>query len=246
MGFCQIHRSPIPGAENYCIFVPIAYSPKGNVVSFPLSFDLQMKEMPAQTPAFDIETINQLIRQRRSIFPQQFSGEPVARELVELMLENANWAPTHGRTEPWRFIVFSGASLTTLAERHAALYQQETPAEKFKQEKYDTLKIRPVQASHVIAICMEADPSGRIPEIEEIEATACAVQNLHLTATALGLAGYWSSGGMTYHEGMKEILGLTATQRCLGFFYLGHFAGPWPEGKRRTDGGSKVRWIEGA
>lgn len=203
-----------------------------------------MKEMPAQTPAFDIETINQLIRQRRSIFPQQFSGEPVARELVELMLENANWAPTHGRTEPWRFIVFSGEALSTLGERHAALYKQEMPADKFKQEKYETLKIRPAQASQVIAICAAVDPTGRIPEIEEIAATACAVQNLHLTATALRLAGYWSSGGMTYHAGMKAILGLEETERCLGFFYLGRFDGPWPTGKRRTDGLSKVRWVE--
>jgi nitroreductase len=203
-----------------------------------------MEEIRNPIPTFDLQTINQLIRQRRSIFPQQFSGEPVARELVEILLENANWAPTHGRTEPWRFIVFSGDALKSLAARHAALYKQQMPAEKFKEEKYETLKIRPTQASHVIAICMEADPTGRIPEIEEIEATACAVQNLHLTATALGLAGYWSSGGMTYHEGMRSILGLQGTERCLGFFYLGRFAGPWPEGKRRTDGLQKVRWIE--
>ncbi len=204
-----------------------------------------MEEALNEVPVFDIETVNRLIRGRRSIFPQQFSGEPVARELVEMMLENANWAPTHGRTEPWRFIVFSGAAREVLAAQHAALYKQETAPDAFKQDKYETLQIRPMQATHVIAICMQADPTGRIPEIEEIEATACAVQNLHLTATALGLAGYWSSGGMAYHAGMKAILGLGEGERCLGFFYLGRYAGAWPAGKRRTDGMQKVRWMDG-
>lgn len=27
------------------------------------------------------------------------------RSIIEAMLEAANWAPTHGRTEPWRFVV---------------------------------------------------------------------------------------------------------------------------------------------
>lgn len=27
------------------------------------------------------------------------------RSMIEAMLEAANWAPTHGRTEPWRFVV---------------------------------------------------------------------------------------------------------------------------------------------
>ena len=204
-----------------------------------------MKKSPNKVPILDIVIVNQLIRRRRSIFPQQFSGEPVERELVEMMLENANWAPTHGRTEPWRFIVFAGAARERLAAQHADLYKQETAPDTFKQDKYETLQIRPMQASHVIAICMQADPTGRIPEIEEIEATACAVQNLHLTATALGLAGYWSSGGMTYHAGMKAILGLEEGERCLGFFYLGRYAGVWPVGKRHTSGLQKVRWIGG-
>ena len=35
-----------------------------------------------------------------------------------------------------------------------------------------------------------------MPEWEETAAVACAVQNMHLTLTAEGLAGYWSSGGV--------------------------------------------------
>ena len=47
-------------------------------------------------------------------------------------------------------------------------------------------------ASCLIAICLRRQP--RNPEWEEVAAVACAVQNLHLMATALpGVCGYWSS-----------------------------------------------------
>ncbi|MGY8689040.1 MAG: nitroreductase family protein, partial [Verrucomicrobiales bacterium] len=48
-------------------------------------------------------TITSIIRQRRSVKPTMMSPDSVPREMIELMLENANWAPTHGLTEPWRF-----------------------------------------------------------------------------------------------------------------------------------------------
>lgn len=33
------------------------------------------------------------------------------RSVLEQMLEAANWAPTHGRTEPWRFVVLGADAL---------------------------------------------------------------------------------------------------------------------------------------
>ncbi|CAH0521222.1 unnamed protein product [Peronospora belbahrii] len=49
----------------------------------------------------------ELLAQRRSIFSPNFDIERrVSREVLTKMLEGANWAPTHGRTEPWRFVVF--------------------------------------------------------------------------------------------------------------------------------------------
>ena len=44
-------------------------------------------------------------------------GAPVPRRVIERALEAANWAPTHGKTEPWRFAVFMGEA--PLARFHA-------------------------------------------------------------------------------------------------------------------------------
>jgi len=54
------------------------------------------------------QTFKQLlavIKARRSIFPKDYTGELVQRAHLETMLEASNWAPTHGKTEPWRFVV---------------------------------------------------------------------------------------------------------------------------------------------
>ena len=51
------------------------------------------------------DQINQLIRNRRSVFPPMFTDQPIDKAIIKQLLENANWAPTHRFTEPWRFKV---------------------------------------------------------------------------------------------------------------------------------------------
>lgn len=186
--------------------------------------------------------INHLIRHRRSVFPDQFSDRVIDREVIEQLLENANWAPTHGKTEPWRFFVFTANRLKDLGELQASLYKKLTPAENYQEAKYNKLLNNPQKASHVIAICMKRQSSEKIPEIEEIEATACAVQNIYLTATAYGLGGYWASGGVTYKEELKEHFGLSEKDRVLGFFYLGYPKETPPDGKR-GHASEKITWV---
>lgn len=182
---------------------------------------------------YNLSEINEVIRNRRSIFTKDFSTRKVHKEMIETMLDNARWAPTHGQTQPWYFKVFMGEGLQRFGNFHSEAYKSKTDPEKFLEKKYEKLKNNPLKASAVIAICMKRQEIEKIPEIEEVEAVACAVQNMHLTATAYGLACYWGSGGMTYSEEMKEFLGLGEKDKCLGFFYVGYPAIEWPKGQRR-------------
>ena len=50
----------------------------------------------------------ELIKSRRSIMPKDYSGEEVTKEEIDFLLEAANWAPTHHRSEPWRYVVIQG------------------------------------------------------------------------------------------------------------------------------------------
>src|SRR5690606_36911749 len=97
------------------------------------------------------QMINDIIRNRRSVFQSQYSGEKVDDAIVEQMIENANWAPTHKLTEPWRFIVFTGAGLEKLAREQAELYKTVTTRDgTFKENRYENLLQKPMLSSHII------------------------------------------------------------------------------------------------
>ena len=188
-----------------------------------------------------IEQANELIRNRRSIYPNSYSPEEISAEIIDNILENANWAPTHRLTEPWRFTVFSGQGLERFATFQAELYASSTPNDSFDQAIFEKLKNKPLKASHIISIGMKRDPRKSVPEMEEIASVCCAVQNMYLTAAAFGIGCYWTTGGVTYLEEAKEFFGLGPEDRILGFMYLGIPTINWPKGKRKPIA-EKVRW----
>lgn len=191
---------------------------------------------------YDTAQINRLLRTRRSVFVDQFrKGAVIPDEIIHALLENANWAPTHKFTEPWRFTVFSGEGLKKLAAFQADLYRTNAGA-RFNQGKYDKLLNTPPSCSHVIAIGMKRSTDTVIPEVEEIAAVACAVQNIYLSATAYGVGGYWSTGGITFDPDARSFFGLEGEDRLLGFFYLGVVETPSVKGTRRPVA-EKTVWI---
>jgi len=133
---------------------------------------------------YNLSEISELIKNRRTIYPEQFSDRKIHREQIELMLTNATWAPTHGNTQPWRFTVFIEESRQELSDFLAQTYLSITPKEEQNDLKLAKFLNRPLQSSAVIAVSMERDRTKKINEIEEIEAVACAIQNLMLTATS--------------------------------------------------------------
>ncbi|RLN15106.1 hypothetical protein BBJ28_00021279 [Nothophytophthora sp. Chile5] len=191
-------------------------------------------------------TAEELIAERRSIFPPDYdTTRTVPRAVMEKMLESANWAPTHGRTEPWRFVIFeSPEKRLEVGELLANVYKKMVPEQKFLETKYKKIIGNCTSSSYAIAICMKRQKSGKIPEWEEMCSVACAVQNMHLTATAHGVGAYWSSGPPILSQDMKNHLKLGEEDKCLGLFYVG-----WPkEGANLPKGvrrpmTEKVTWI---
>ena len=194
---------------------------------------------------FNPESLNEVIANRRSVFQQQYSGEQVNDSIVHQILENANWAPTHKLTEPWRFIVFTGKGLEKLARFQGEIYKKVTQAnDSYKEDRYQNLITKPMQSSHIIAIGMKRDPKRSVPEIEEIGAVFCAIQNMYLTAAAYGVGAYLSTGGITYFDEAKEFFGLAPEDKLIGFFHLGMPKIDNPKGNRKPVD-SKIEWVNG-
>lgn len=186
--------------------------------------------------------LNNIIRQRRSVKPNQFkAGEIIPDEIIQQALINATWAPTHGKTEPWYFIIYTGDGIKTLSDFQAEAYKQQS-GEKFTEAKYLKLKENYLKASHVIAICMKRDPLLKIPEIEEVAAVAASVQNLSLTLHAYGYGGYWTTGGVTYYDSAKPFFGLEINDKLMGFYLAGVIA-ETPLAPIRKSIDLKSKWI---
>ena len=185
-------------------------------------------------------TISTIIKTRRSIKPVAMNGKKIPDYQVASLLELADWAPTHGFTEPWRFVVYGTAS--DFSHQHAESYKCGTSPENFDQAVYNKLYDQGDKASHVILAIMKRGNLLKIPVIEEIEAVSCAVQNILLGATALGLASFWSTGGMALRAPMKEFLKLAEDDHMIGVLYLG-YSDNNPDGSRSIPLEEKITWI---
>jgi len=182
--------------------------------------------------------VESLIKNRRAVYPVQYSDVPVTKEEIITLLEAANWAPTHRRTEPWRFKVMQGEVQGKFADFLAEKYKEST--NNFSEVKYNKYKTNPRKAAAIIAICMKRDPAESIPKWEEIAATSMAVQNMWLQASAMQIGAYWGSPAVSkyFHEFIPLDEGVT----CLGFLYLGKLKENLPEGHRKTSIHEKVTW----
>ncbi len=185
-----------------------------------------------------------IIKKRRTTDPDNFNGKAVDRQIVQEILEAANWAPTHGLTEPWRFIVYESSKVKEFGKLHADLYKKHTPEEQFLEKKYDKLLHRADKASHVIVTYLKRTDRNNIPLQEEIAAVACAVQNMILVATSHNVASFWATGGMCYHQSMKDAFGLREEDLMIGFIFLGKIENDhFPDGKRNSTIADKVKWM---
>lgn len=190
-----------------------------------------------------IENLNELIHQRRAYFHKMYTDQPIDKSVIDQVIENANWAPTHKRTEPWRFKIFhSLSSRQRFAAFIAQDYTSNTPAEMYSELKMKDAAEKPVIAGCTIAIIMQRDPKLSLPEWEEIAAVACAVQNMWLTCTALGIGCYWASPG--FINRIDSFLELEAGQKCLGLFYMGHLKSEAQAPAIRTPIDSKIAWMD--
>mgnify|MGYP001482643494 CR=1 FL=1 len=184
----------------------------------------------------------QIIKTRRTIDPDLFTGETISNEIIKSMLDAANWAPTHGFTEPWRFIIYGRENVQQFGDFHADLFKNLTPTEQFLEKKYDKIKYRAKNCSHVIICVNKRGDKNNIPEKEEMASTATAIQNMLLVATENQVATFWSTGGMCYHDEFKKYFGFGDADKVLGIVYIGKYDGVQPEGKRNSEWKEKVIW----
>jgi nitroreductase len=171
----------------------------------------------------------------------------VPKEIVEEILESAVHAPNHKITEPWRFHVFMGKGRGEFARARAELArilaESENEEEEYVAGRVSRERKKAFRAPVVIAVISE---SGRdaVETLENYAACAAAVQNMQLTAHALGLATIWRTGPMAYHPYMRDFFGLEENDRIVAYLYLG-YPDMTDRPRKRQPASSKTIWHEG-
>jgi nitroreductase len=183
------------------------------------------------------------INRRTSV--RRFRPDPVARGVVEQLLDCAVRAPNHKLTEPWRFTVLTGAARDRFAELRAKhrlkrFTDPTTPealaaANKMRQE---TL------AAPVYIIAMSALSADEITREEDYAATMMAVANLITAAESLGLGTYLKTGGLMQDPELLQLADVPEKYRVVGLISLGYPADQDPP-RRRKPASELTRWIDG-
>jgi nitroreductase len=183
-----------------------------------------------------------IIKQRRSI--GKMTAQMPTRAQIERVLEAATHAPNHHRVEPWRFFVLAGKARQELGEIMAASLAarlNESTSEK-AQALLNKERQKPLRSPVLIVAVAEHPQLPKVLDIENIAATAAAVQNMLLTAEEMGLAAMWRTGDAAYDPRVKQWLGLSPEDHIVAFVYLGYPAIPKLE-RRPTPIEKKTTWL---
>ena len=160
-----------------------------------------------------------LLQSRRSV--RKYQPRPVARELLEQILEAARWAPSpHGR-QPWRFVVLTRqepkqALADQMGDEWRRNLQMDGQTAEVVNLRLEKSRQRILHAPAIIIPCLYlADLDSYSDEkrqqnetIMAIQSIGTAIQNMLLMAYELGLDAGWMCAPLFCPEVTCEALGL--------------------------------------
>ncbi len=170
---------------------------------------------------------------RRSI--RAFTREPVAREVLDALVESACVAPAPHHSRPWRFVVVDTESAKRdLAEGMGAQWRTDLAADGIAPGRVDEL----VAASHrklmsapaLVLACLTWDGLDRYPDEARQRAEwgmallslGAAVENLMLAAAAADLASCWVAAPIFCPEAARDALTLPEAWLPHALVLVGH------------------------
>ncbi len=165
--------------------------------------------------------IAELIRSRRSI--GLFNDAPVSLELVHELLESAVYAPNHRLTEPWRFIVLTGAGRERYAEIRCEMvldFMKDKPEVERQQAVAGTYR-KFMNVPLYLLVVMRKQANAELDE-EDYAACCCVIQNFLLLASEHRLGTIWKTFKNDLR--LRDYLKLDDQERVVGIIHVGYSA----------------------
>ena len=180
-----------------------------------------------------------LIKNRRNT--KKFSKDDVSKKEIEALLEAAVWAPNHRNNEPWRFVAVTKTSPMRNAIAQGIIDLQEHNSQ-IKLPELHRNRITEEVSNYpwLIFVFSLVSDNDDITE-ENYGAVCCAVQNIQLMATAMGLSVGWSTGAIAKIDKVENVFDIYESVKVVGTLAVGY--SELAVEKTRTSHNDKTAWF---
>ena len=184
--------------------------------------------MPAFPPSFQTQ-LRELLRLRRDV--RRFRPDPVPDDIMAELLDAAHHGPSVGLSQPWRFVRVDDPARrqAVIDEFQRANDEASTVYDSDRAKLYRSLKLAGLREAPVhLLVCIETNPEeghglGRQTQPETLRDSAvCAIENLWLTARAMGVGVGWVS--ILKPERLRPVMDLPESWGWVGYLCVG-----WPQ-----------------
>lgn len=168
---------------------------------------------------------------RISVLPRRLVGPGPDEAARQLILSAAAAAPDHGQILPWRFIEVSAQARAKLADVFEQDLMDRDP-DCSTEERLQAREKAERSPWLLLCVCRETDEYPKINLHERYISLGCAIQNMLLTATQLGLGSSLTTGQALRSTRLAQLAGLRPGEAMACFLSVGH-VGSLPKPKAR-------------
>ena len=165
-----------------------------------------------------IMRIEEIIKSRRTI--HSFKPGNVTEDILAEAFEMGGWAPNHKLTLPLQFFKLGKVSRSELAELALEMAQSKQ-SESLTSEQCKKISEKILECPEIVIIGQKKF-LDKNQELEDYATVSCAVQNISLFLWSRGIGCKWSTGAITKHERLFNIIKRTSeTTHLRGFLWIG-------------------------
>lgn len=138
-------------------------------------------------------------------------------EVLENIMQAGLRAPDHAGLTPWKFIVCRGSGLRKLGD----IFELAAIANDMSNKDIERAPDLPLRAPMVIVAISKFVEHAKVPWVEQVASTSCAIHAMQMAAVAQGFAGVWRTGAYARFDEVKNALNLAEEDEIIGFLYVG-------------------------
>lgn len=138
---------------------------------------------------------------------------------LDNMFQAALRANDHGLLRPWKYVVIQADRRQAFGELMAQYAIQQKP--EMSEEEQQAVVKKAFRAPMIVVAIADLKASPKVPEIEQWLSAGGSAQLFVTAAHAQGVGAMWRTGPVAFSDVMHQGLGLSETQKIIGFIYLG-------------------------